>query len=70
MPPLTSKSEQQLRFTMRSGVLPALAVDSAAQLATTHCLNERTLEGVNAHLFSVHVDVFDRWIRALKPYFC
>jgi len=43
IPPRTGKSEQQ-RFTIRGGYLPALAVGGAAQLATAHCPNERTLD--------------------------
>ena len=34
----------QQRFTVRSGVLPALTVGSAEQLAVAHCPNERTLD--------------------------
>ena len=43
IPPLTGKPEQQ-RFATRSGVLTGNDTSGAAQVATAHCLNERTLD--------------------------
>jgi len=41
--PLTGKPEQ-MRFTLRNGILTGNDTGGAAQVATAHCQNERTLD--------------------------